>query len=454
MGYYPQSFNKMCEKRLKLVENNISNKILELKSEGINLKFLKYKDNLDPKNVIVEKIIIILRDLDFNEIGEVKYLSFIRRGWKCKERKNKNLGLSIDEVNKSIKSRIKISKDNGINLKFLGFDKEWCGVINTIVIIQDLDYNEICKLKYSSFIRKGCTCQSRRNANRRTPRITESEAISNINNKIRDTKFIFLGFLDNKWLRYNTSLLFKDTSSQEMYSIRYSYFIKNGICSKEEMGSRISNSKRFTEDEGLKIINDHILQVNTKYAVNWEFLGFINGWHGANSKTILFLSLNKTLLEVPYPDFVLNDYYGIKTIKSKYEAIIEELLLVKFKITSLHCQYQIQTSDLLNRNSIFVDFYLSNENIIIEYDGQQHFNWTDHFHKTYSNFIDQVNRDNYLVQYCKDNNIRLLRISYKDNNRLEEVIKAFLVDGIDISTKVEPKLLPVPITYCKSDYGR
>lgn len=114
----------MCEKRLKLVENNISNKILELKSEGINLKFLKYKDNLSPKNVIAEKIIIILQDLDFNEIGEVKYLSFIRRGWKCKERKSKNLGLSIDEVNKSIENRIKISKDNGINLKFLGFDKE------------------------------------------------------------------------------------------------------------------------------------------------------------------------------------------------------------------------------------------------------------------------------------------------------------------------------------------
>ena len=130
------------------------------------------------------------------------------------------------------------------------------------------------------------------------------------------------------------------------------------------------------------------------------------------------------------------------------------MLLINFKITSLHCQYQIQTADLLNRNSIFVDFYLSNENIIIEYDGQQHFNWTDHFHKTYSNFIDQVNRDNYLVQYCKDNNIRLLRISYKDNNRLEEVIRAFLVDGIDISIKVEPKLLPVPITYYKSNYGR
>ena len=157
MGYYPQSFNKMCEKRLKLVENNISNKILELKSEGINLRFLKYKDNLDPKNVITKKIIIILQDLDFNEIGEVKY---------------------------------------------------------------------------SSFIRKGCTCQSRINANRRIPRITESEAISNINNKIRDTKFIFLGFLDNKWLGYNTSLLFKDTGSQETYSIKYSYFIKNGICSK------------------------------------------------------------------------------------------------------------------------------------------------------------------------------------------------------------------------------
>ena len=43
----------------------------------------------------------------------------------------------------------------------------------------------------------------------------------------------------------------------------------------------------------------------------------------------------------------------------------------------------------------------------------------------------------------KENNIKLLRISYKDNNRIPEIIKIFFEEGKDITTKVEPKLLPV-----------
>ena len=48
-----------------------------------------------------------------------------------------------------------------------------------------------------------------------------------------------------------------------------------------------------------------------------------------------------------------------------------------------------------------------------------------------------------LEKYCKENNIKLLRISYKDNNRIPEIIKIFFEEGKDITTKVEPKLLPV-----------
>lgn len=45
--------------------------------------------------------------------------------------------------------------------------------------------------------------------------------------------------------------------------------------------------------------------------------------------------------------------------------------------------------------------------------------------------------------FSKENNIKLLRISYKDNNRIPEIIKIFFEEGKDITTKVEPKLLPV-----------
>ena len=93
---------------------------------------------------------------------------------------------------------------------------------------------------------------------------------------------------------------------------------------------------------------------------------------------------------------------------------------------------------------IYVDFYIKELNLIIEYDGAQHFKFNKYYHRdNYKTYINQVNRDKCLNEYCKSNSIKLLRISYKDNNRLEEVIKAFFVDGKDITTKADPILLPI-----------
>ena len=90
---------------------------------------------------------------------------------------------------------------------------------------------------------------------------------------------------------------------------------------------------------------------------------------------------------------------------------------------------------------IIPDFWIKSRNCIIEYDGEQHYKYSPFFQESYQRFLDQVNRDNALVQYCKENSIRLLRIPWKDNNRLEEIIHAFLTDGIDISTHVDPIFL-------------
>ena len=98
---------------------------------------------------------------------------------------------------------------------------------------------------------------------------------------------------------------------------------------------------------------------------------------------------------------------------------------------------------IINNRIFYLDFYIPKLNVIIEYDGKQHYEFTSFFQPTYQNFVNQVNRDRCLEQYCKENNIKLLRISYKDNNRIPEIIKIFFEEGKDITTKVEPKLLPV-----------
>ena len=65
------------------------------------------------------------------------------------------------------------------------------------------------------------------------------------------------------------------------------------------------------------------------------------------------------------------------------------------------------------------DFYISDYNIIIEYQGQQHYFPNDYFGGE-NQFKEQIANDNKKKEYCKDNNIKLIEIPYWDYNKLNE----------------------------------
>lgn len=58
------------------------------------------------------------------------------------------------------------------------------------------------------------------------------------------------------------------------------------------------------------------------------------------------------------------------------------------------------------------DFYLPNYNILIEYDGEQHFHSKQIGWDTEENYKATKIRDNYKNEWCKENNIPLIRIPY------------------------------------------
>ena len=74
------------------------------------------------------------------------------------------------------------------------------------------------------------------------------------------------------------------------------------------------------------------------------------------------------------------------------------------------------------------DFYLSDYNTCIEYDGQQHFEPVDFSGKRENLAQQQFEKTQYhdkiKNKYCEDNNIRLLRIPYFKN--IEEELNNFL----------------------------
>jgi hypothetical protein len=53
-------------------------------------------------------------------------------------------------------------------------------------------------------------------------------------------------------------------------------------------------------------------------------------------------------------------------------------------------------------------------NICIEYDGIQHYESSDYFGGE-KEFIIQQLKDNIKTEYCKNNNIKLIRIKYDEN---------------------------------------
>lgn len=67
------------------------------------------------------------------------------------------------------------------------------------------------------------------------------------------------------------------------------------------------------------------------------------------------------------------------------------------------------------------DFYLPAYNLCIEFDGRQHFMSVDIFGGE-EEFIKTKERDAAKNKYCKDNNIKLLRISYMEYDRIEDII--------------------------------
>jgi very-short-patch-repair endonuclease len=84
-------------------------------------------------------------------------------------------------------------------------------------------------------------------------------------------------------------------------------------------------------------------------------------------------------------------------------------------------QYQKKFKDCKYIKILSFDFYLPDMNLIIEYDGRQHFMpiWGGDYEFSIIKKRDQIKN-----QYCKDNNIDIIRIKYDDNihDKLREII--------------------------------
>lgn len=93
---------------------------------------------------------------------------------------------------------------------------------------------------------------------------------------------------------------------------------------------------------------------------------------------------------------------------------------IKIILQDLGIKYQVQKTfeDCVNPKTgakLKFDFYLLDYNCCIEYDGEQHFKKTFY---SKDNLKSRQERDAIKDKYCKDKNIKLIRIKYTDFNKM------------------------------------
>lgn len=125
------------------------------------------------------------------------------------------------------------------------------------------------------------------------------------------------------------------------------------------------------------------------------------------------------------------EFYGVpmNILKSKSDgcpsckitSIGEDKISNYLDIRGINYIWQYKNESCKNKKVLPFDFYLPNFKICIEYDGQQH-HIPNRFGSDISEFIKIKKNDEIKNKWCVKNDIRLIRISYKEINNIDLIL--------------------------------
>jgi hypothetical protein len=134
-----------------------------------------------------------------------------------------------------------------------------------------------------------------------------------------------------------------------------------------------------------------------------------------NSHTFIIIICKKHGEFLQRPNGHISGKYDCPKCKiSVGEAIIETWL--KKHDISYKSQYKFDDCYRSKLSKMRFDFYLPNFNTCIEFDGIQHFGKGRYYEKSI------FDRDNFKNDYCKQNNIRLIRIPHFEINNISNIL--------------------------------
>lgn len=233
--------------------------------------------------------------------------------------------------------------------------------------------------------------------------------------KVHGNEYSIIGEYKN----YNTKVLVRHNTCGNEYLVRPDSLLRGSKCLKCTHGSYKERYLKTTEEFG-----DNVLELTKgKYELKSEYKGTYEPIE------IEHLECGNIYTTKPYK-FILGSRCPICN-QSKGETLVENVLID----LDIRFERQKKFKNLKNKNNLSYDFYLPNQNILIEYQGIQHYEPIEIFGGVDS-FKIQVKNDNIKRKYAKDNNYNLLEISYEINKygSIKEVIEKELVNVVTQST--------------------
>lgn len=203
------------------------------------------------------------------------------------------------------------------------------------------------------------------------------------------------------------------THCKEYFEIKAAYHLhsKNGctICS----GERQAKDRRITKEEVVvkaREIHGDLYE--------YKFLGEIK----SNKDFFIVICAKHGEVSQRIADHIHKGCGCNQCNKSKGEIKIEKWL----KANNIEFLVEETFEDCKNVNVLPFDFYLPENNTLIEYQGEQHTNLIPYFHKTEEHFEDQQKRDKIKKEYAVDNGYTFIEIHYHEFDNIEKILEGHI----------------------------
>ena len=274
-----------------------------------------------------------------------------------------------------------------------------------------LFHHNICDSDFwmtpSAFVHAGSRCTNKKCLhNRLSLAMKDSpEEFQEKFNKQSNGEYILLSDYHSS----NEKVLIKHNECGNSFWISPNRFLQGQGCSNSEcIRKRIREKRAFTEEEFIQQLNTYndslsllsnYTNMNTKVTMQCKKCNYI--WD-VNPSNLLYDKTSCPKCKTSHGERVISKYLDNNNIIYEYQKKFDSLLGV-------------------GNGKLSYDFYLPNENMLIEFQGKQHYKPVSAYGGE-EQFKVQQEHDRRKRQYANDNNIKLLEIPYWDYENIEEIL--------------------------------